>query len=420
MVNIWNRIPKHRLISDGIYLVKWILLGCGMGFLVGGVITGFYYALHFSTKLRMENPWIIAFLPAAGLFIVFLYRAAGDLEDKGTNLVILSISGNENVPLKKAPLIFVSTAVTHMFGGSSGRESAALQIGGCIGQNVGRALRLKRGDIKTITMCGMSAAFAALFGTPMSAALLAMEISSVGVLYYSALIPCVLSALVATSFSEFLGAEGDVFRVSTTPEFTLNNAVLCVILALLCALLSSFFCWLLHKAGQLYKSFFPNQYLRIAVGGGIVAALTFLLRTTIYNGAGMDVVELAFEGKIPLYAFLLKMLFTALTLGAGFKGGEIVPSLYIGASFGCTFATLFGTSVPTSCAIGMAAMFCGVTNCPIASLLLCFEMFGYAGIPYYFLAIAFAYTFSGYYGLYGSQKIVYSKTRNKYINRKTK
>jgi H+/Cl- antiporter ClcA len=419
MVNwkLYGVDPKKRL-DQFVYLIKWVICACAVGLVVGLIITGFYYALHFATSFRMEHPRIIWLLPAAGLLIVFLYHAWKDYEDAGTNLVLRSISGNQRIPLKKAPLIFAGTFLTHLFGGSSGRESAALQIGGCVGQNVGHLLKLEEVDKKTITMCGMSAAFAALFGTPMSAAFLAMEIASVGVLYYSALVPCVLSALTAASLARVLGAEADVFRVTVTPDFTIRNALIAAGLAICCAVLSTIFCRALRAGHWVFKQHLKNQYLRIAVGGGMVAVLSFLCGPNLYNGAGMDVIERAVEGDVVPWAFLLKILFTVLTLEAGYKGGEIVPSLYIGATFGAAAANLFGLHSALCGAIGMGAMFCGVTNCPVAALLLCFEMFGYRGMPFYLLAIALAYTFSGYSGLYGSQTFVYSKLHPNVINRK--
>jgi H+/Cl- antiporter ClcA len=292
-------------------------------------------------------------------------------------------------------------------------------MGGSIGYNLGKLFRLKDGNIKIITMCGMSAAFSALFGTPMTAAFMAMEIENVGIMYYSALVPCVVSALVASGVAEFLGAQGEIFAVNIVPEFTVYNAIFTAILAILCAVVSVIFCDVLKISGRLYKKFFANPYLRVFVGGCIVAALTFISGTRYYNGAGMNVIEMALKGEAPYFAFLLKIIFTALTLGAGYKGGEIVPALYIGATFGCLYSQLLGFDPALCAAIGMGALFCGVTNCPISSLFICFELFGFKGMPYYLLAVALSYTFSGYSSLYSSQKIVYSKFHNKYVNRDT-
>lgn len=400
--------------------VKWLILGIIVGIIIGAVGAAFFHGIKYVTSFRKAHDFMIYALPFAGLLIVFLYRIAGEFEDTGTNLVITTISAGDHLPKRKIPLIFVATILTHLCGGSAGRESAALQLGGSIGHNFGEIIHLDEDDCKIITMCGMSAAFAALFGTPMAAAFLAMEIESIGVMYYAALIPCVLSALVSSNVAAYLGTVPDVFEVNIIPEFTVDNAIKGAILAVLCALISILFCIVMKKSGELYKRFFKNPYLRIFVGGCLVVILTLLVGTHDYNGAGMDVIELATKGEAPYAAFVLKMLFTAVTMGAGYKGGEIIPALYIGATFGCLYSQIFGFNAALCSAIGMGALFCGITNCPISSLLLCFEMFGYNGMPYYLLAIALSYTFSGYYGVYGSQKIMYSKFHNKYINQKTR
>ena len=417
---IIEHIPDLDLVGRVRVLLRWVILGCMTGAIVGAIGAMFSKAISMATAFRTSHDLIILGLPLAGLLIVFMYRLCKDYEDKGTNLVIKSIQEGEHLPVMKAPLIFISTTLTHLFGGSTGRESAALQMGGSIGYNLGKLCRLKEGNVKIMTMCGMSAAFSALFGTPMTASFMAMEIENVGVMYYSALVPCVISALTAQGVAEFLGATGEQFAVNIVPEFTATQGIYTGILALLCAIVSVLFCQVLKFSGKTYKKLLPNPYLRVFVGGCIVVALTYLSGTRFYNGAGMNVIEMAIKGEAPALAFLLKIIFTALTLGAGYKGGEIVPALYIGATFGCLYSQIFGLHSALCAAIGMGALFCGVTNCPISSLFICFELFGFKGMPYYLLAIALSYTFSGYYSLYSSQKIMYSKFHNKYVNRETK
>ena len=268
-------------------------------------------------------------------------------------------------------------------------------------------------------MCGMSAAFSALFGTPMAAAVFSMEVVSVGVMYYAALVPCVISSLVAHAVAEFFGVSQEMFLIGQIPAFKITSAVKISVLAILCAGVSIIFCVMLHQSEHLYKKFFKNPYVRIFAGGCFVLILTLLVGNQNYNGTGINIIEQCIDGTVRPEAFFMKMLFTALTLGAGFKGGEIVPSFFTGAAFGCLFGNLLGFS-PTLCtAVGMAAVFCGVTNCPITALLISFELFGYDGMPYFLLAVAFSYMLSGYYGLYSSQKIIYSKYKTNYINRKT-
>jgi H+/Cl- antiporter ClcA len=268
-------------------------------------------------------------------------------------------------------------------------------------------------------MCGMSGAFSALFGTPMAAALFPLEVVSVGVMYYTALVPCVISSLVAHGIAVSFGVVNELFLIDEIPEFGAIPAIQISVLAILCALVSILFCVALHQTEFLYKVFFKNPYLRAFVGGCIVVLLTVLVGTQDYNGTGVQIIEKCIDGSVRPEAFLVKILFTALTLGAGYKGGEIVPSFFIGAAFGCLFGNLIGFS-PTLCtAVGMTSVFCGVTNSPITSLLISFELFGYDGMPYFLLAISFSYMLSGYFGLYRSQRIVYSKYKTDYINKTT-
>ena len=217
---IIEHMPELDLLGRVRVLFRWLVLGSITGIIVGAIGAAFSKAIGFATAFRTGHDYIIFGLPLAGLVIVALYRGCKDYEDKGTNLVIKSIQEGDNLPITKAPLIFISTTLTHLFGGSTGRESAALQMGGSIGYNLGKLFKLKEGNVKIITMCGMSAAFSALFGTPMTAAFMAMEIENVGVMYYSALVPCVISALVAQGISSSLGAVGEEFFVNVVPDFS--------------------------------------------------------------------------------------------------------------------------------------------------------------------------------------------------------
>lgn len=417
-----NEQIKHKIkhnIQRAVVSIKWVIFAIIIGALVGLCGIAFYFLLSFVTVLRKQNPWLLFLLPVGGLAIAALYRLLHDEKDAGTNLVISAIHSDDELPLRMAPLIFISTLITHLFGGSAGREGAALQMGGSIGNALGKFFHFDDKDKHVMIMCGMSAAFSALFGTPMAAAILPMEIVSVGVMYYIALVPCVISSLVAHGIAYIFGISNTMFTIAHVPDFGVVPAIRISILAILCALVSILFCVLLHKTEELYRKFFENAYLRIFIGGCIVIVLTLLVGNQNYNGTGINIIESCINGTVRPEAFLLKMIFTALTLGAGFKGGEIVPSFFTGAAFGCLFGILTGFS-PTLCtAVGMTAVFCGVTNCPITSLLISFELFGYDGMPYFLLAIAFSYMLSGYFGLYRSQKIVYSKYKTNYINKST-
>ncbi len=413
---------QKTLFSDFASFCKWLLLSLVAGGIIGLAGTAFHMAIGWAEGFREEQQWLFWLLPVGGLFIAFLYRALGMEADPGTDMVLFSVRSEAKISLKTAPLIFIATVITHLLGGSAGREGAALQLGGSLGQSLGRFLRLDIKDLHVITLCGMSAGFAALFGTPMTAAIFAMEVISVGVMYYAALVPCVLAAVVASQISFALGSQPTVFSLQekAVPEITPLAAAQVVGLAALCALVSILVCIVFHKISLLYRKYLPNPLWRAVVGGALVALLMFLLGTRDYLGAGIPVIQRAIDGEARPEAFLLKLLLTALTLGAGFKGGEIVPSFFIGATFGCTASFLLGLPPEFAAAIGLVCVFCGVTNSPLASFILSLELFGGQGSLLFLLAVAVSYTLSGYYGLYSKQKILYSKTRPVFIDQQAK
>lgn len=400
-------------------LVRWIVFAVITGGVLGLVSTAFGKSVLFATTFRTAHPWILYGLPLAGILIVWLYRWERE-EKSSTNLVLDAIHSEKEIPVKTAPLIFAATVLTHLFGGSAGREGAALQLGGSIGNFLGKCFHIDENDKRVVIMCGMSAAFSALFGTPMAAAVFSMEVVSVGIMHYAALVPCVIASYTAGGIAAYFGLEGEHFSILNMPEFTLLNAGKILLLGLCCAAVSILFCVILHRCEELFHRYLPNVFLRAFFAGVLIIILAKLLGTNDYLGAGMQVIERAMEGHVIWYAFLFKIIFTAITLAGGFKGGEIVPSLFIGATFGCFLGGLLQISPSLAAACGMAAVFCGVTNSPISSLLISFEMFGFEGAPFFMLAIAISYMQSGYYGLYHSQKIVYSKVKTEYINRNVK
>ncbi len=393
-------------------LIKWLAIASGIGLLVGGVASVFSHALIAVNNFRAAHPWIIWGLPAGGLAIVFLYRFFKNPGKHGTDIIISSIQSTTNIPVSMAPLIFVSTVITHLFGGSAGREGAALQLGGSIANRVGKSMRLNENDQYIIIMCGMSAGFSALFGTPLAATVFALEVTSVGMMHYSALIPCVTASMIAHFTAGFLQVPPEVFTIAAVPAMELTMFFKIVAFAAVLGGVSILFCICLYAAEHLYDHFLKNPYVRIFIAGCLILFLTALLHTDEYLGSGMGIIENIFHHgeSVKPYAFLLKMIFTALMLCAGFKGGEIVPSLAIGAAFGSVAATVVGLPIELAAACGMVGVFCGVTNSPIASLLLSFELFGFEGMPYYLITVAVSYMLSGYCGLYHQQKILYSKT----------
>jgi H+/Cl- antiporter ClcA len=399
-------------------LLKWVLFSVVVGVSVGTVGAVFHMAIDGATELRQVHGWILYLLPVAGLIIVWAYHVTGMEDDKGTEYIIGAVREGRILRIRTAPLIFLGTVLTHLTGGSAGREGAALQLGGSMSNYIGRLLHLDEKDDRIITMCGMAAGFSALFGTPLAAAVMAMEVVSVGVMYYSAIVPCVLSALIAQEVAMFLGVAPTAFQVSGVPALSPATLIRLVIFGILCALVAILFCAVMHFAPKFYGKITKNPYLKVIFGGVLVVLLSLILGRD-YNGAGVSVIQSALDGQARPEAFLMKVIFTALTLAAGFKGGEIVPAFFCGATFGCVYGALLGLPASFAAAAGMVAVFCGVTNCPLTSILLSYELFGGEGLSLYALCCAVSYMLSGYSGLYHAQKIVYSKLRPEYINRET-
>ena len=417
-----NTTIKEKIVHFGKHMVlflKWMLIAVITGCVVGIISSLFALGLGKVTAIRAAHSWLVFCLPLAGLAIVFLYkRFLG--EDGGTNLVLSNIHAREDLPWTMAPLIFVSTLLTHLCGGSAGREGAALQLGGSLGNLLGRFMKMDDQDRRVVVMCGMSAAFAAVFGTPMAAAIFALEVASIGVMYYVGLMPCVFSALIASRFSAGMGIHPEHFNVTMIPDFGLVAAVKTVVLAALCAGVATLLCIVLHRGGQLCKRLIKNPWLRVIAGGCVMMAVFLIRGDQDYLGASVGLIEHAIDGQADWYAFLLKMALTAITIGCGYKGGEIVPTFCVGATFGCVMGGFLGLSPSLCAACGMVALFCGVTNCPIASLLISFELFGYEAMPFFLISVAVSFLLSGTYGLYHEQTIVYSKYKAKLVNQKTR
>ena len=414
---------KVREIFGGIkryavYLVKWIVLGSLMGLVGGLVAAAFHYCVTWATQFRTGHMYIVWLLPVGGLLIAALHKLCRIKTD--TNIIFMTIHERSNVSALMAPLIFVSTFITHLFGGSAGREGAAIQIGGTLGFQAGKLLKLDEKASRLIVMSGISAVFAAMFGAPLTAAFFSMEVYSIGIIHYSGLAPCISSAYVAVMVAKYLGAEKLSFTLAQVPGLTFGNIALIAFLAALCGLLSILFCVCLHGGHKGFKKLFPNKYLRIAVGGLVIAILTFIEGTGRYNGVGMDTIREALSGNARTWDFALKILFTALTLSCGFKGGEIIPSMFVGATFGCLFGNIFGFDPGFCAAIGMIALFCGMVNCPVSSAFMGLELFGGVGLYFFVIAAAVSYILSGDFGIYHEQSLVYSKTRPEYINIHTK
>ena len=366
-----------------------------VGVLCGLLGTAFHLGVDYVTALRMQYRWLLYCLPLAGLGIVGLYHMFR-VDGQSTNSIIREVQTGNGLKIALIPAIFFSTLLTHLCGGSAGREGAALQMGGTIGFEIGKLLHLDDRDRRTATMTGMAAFFAALFGTPMAATVFAMAVISVGLLYHVALIPCLVASLTAYAISLLAGVTPTHFAV-TAPALEFVMLLRVSALAALSAWVSSLFCEVLHQTEHGMQKLLPKEWARILAGAALLIGLSALFPSGDYNGAGGEVI-------------------TCITLAAGFKGGEVVPSFFIGATFGCAVGPLLGIPAGFAASVGLIAVFCGAVNCPLASTFLAVELFGADGLLYYALACALSYVLSGYDGLYSSQRILYDKLKAQYID----
>lgn len=396
--------------------VKWVLLAAFIGGVGGLVGAAFHISVEKATELRLAHPVLLWLLPVAGIIIVIIYTAA-NIEGAGTDDILGSIHSGKNIPFLLVPVIFVATVLTHLCGGSAGREGAALQIGGGIGCGIGRLVHLDEKQERLAVLSGMSAVFAALFGTPITATVFALEVCSVGLIHYSGLLPCTVAGITAFGITKLLGIPPTRFVVEGV-ALELPMLLRVAVLAIICAVMSIVLCELMHMSKKHIRNKLKNPFLCASVGGFVLIGLTYLVGCGDYNGAGMDIIAKAIEqGQAKPEAFILKAIFTALTLAFGFKGGEVVPTFFIGATLGCVVGPLLGIPAGFAAALGLTATFCGAVNCPLATVVMSVELFGSTDLVYFSAACFISYMLSGYFSLYTEQRIVYSKLKAEFINR---
>ena len=385
-------------------VLKLILLSVLLG-VIGGVLgTLFSKGVSLVTNLRGAQPWLLYLLPLAGVLSVALYRWL-NVTDMGTNHVLRATNEENVLSPNLTPAIFFASLLSHCCGASVGREGAALQLGGSSAVLVSKWFKLSQKEGKLLIYCGMAGVFSSVFGTPFAAAAFALEVVFVGHICWQAAIPVLITSFTSYGIAHLLGAHAERFVLTDTPAITLAVTGKVLLLGLLMVGLSYLFCLSLEYSEKLMKTLFKNPYLRIAVGGTAIIGLTLLVGSYDYNGAGVAVIERIFShNEFVPYAFALKILFTCIAVGSGFKGGEIVPTLFIGATFGALAGTLLGLPAAFAAALGMTALFCGVTNCPLASILLAAELFSGKGMGMISLSVIITYCLSGKISLYSAQK----------------
>ncbi len=377
--------------------------------LLAGVLSGvlgalFLKCISFVTEFRSQNNWVLFFLVIGGLLTVLLYKLL-KVEGVGTKSILDGFAKTKKIPILIIPAIFLSTLLTHLFGGSAGKEGAALQLGGGISALLSRIFKLKQPLSRVLILCSMAAFFSAVFLTPLGAFVFVLEIVFIGKLLWFSVLPCILASFSGYFISLSLGSHPE--RFNFIYDFQFADIWKIIIIAILSGLVAFLFCFCLHKGEHIARKYIKNPYLRISAGAVIVIALTLLIGTYDYNGGGMEYIENIFEhSRVAPEAFILKLLLTVITVSAGFKGGEIVPTFFIGAALGGAAAIYLGLPAPLGAAIGMASLFCGVTKCPLASLVIAFELFGFSpALIFIALAIIIAYFLSGKITLYEEKRV---------------
>ncbi|MGQ3479871.1 voltage-gated chloride channel family protein [Paenibacillus sp. TY11] len=393
-------------------LLKWIVLGSGVGILAGTASAFFLKSLDYVTDLRMNNPWLLFLLPLGGALVSFLYLRYGKNSAKGNNLILEQIhDGKETIPLRMAPLVLFGTIITHLFGGSAGREGTAVQMGGSLAEGFGKLLRVGPVDRKILLICGISGGFGSIFGTPLAGTVFGLEVLAIGLISHEALIPAFIASfvgnIVATSF---WGVTHLHYPIGEIPALSLMVVLKVVLASILFGLTSTLFSELTHTLKKGYTRFFKNPMVKSAVGGLMIIALVYVLGTRDYLGLGIPLIQESFTGDVSPFAFLGKLVFTSLTLGAGFQGGEVTPLFAIGATLGNALSGFLHLYAPFLAALGFIAVFCGATNTPIACFLMGIELFGADAAIYLFIACIVSYLFSGHTGIYTSQQIGISKS----------
>lgn len=380
--------------------IVYLALGLLSGVLCGicGVI--FSKALSFVTSFRQGNGWTLWLLPLGGLLSVFIYKLckSGGI---GTENIFDSAKTEKGLPGGLPVAVFCGTVLSHLLGASVGREGAALQIGGGTANLLSKALKLDESSRRITIMCGMAALFSAVFGTPLAACVFVIELILTN-LCVSAALPVLISSLTAYRLSLILGVHPERFNIGPLPKFSALLSGKIIVIAAVCIATAFVFCKSLSIGKAFFKKIIKNEYLRIAAGGIILIILTILTGNRDYNGGGIEIIEKVFDGTVKYEAFALKILFTAICVSSGYKGGEIVPTMFIGATSGGAMALLLGMPVAFGGALGIAVLFCAATKCPLASLLLCCEMFGFNFLPFAALVIIITFLTARYQGLYGN------------------
>lgn len=386
------------------FLSKWLVLSIVIGTLAGSASAFFLHALHLAEDVRNDTNWLYLLLPVGGLIIGLIYHYFGSDVVKGNNQILEEFhSPKKIIPLKMAPLVLFGTVATHFFGGSAGREGTAVQMGGAIADQFTKWFKLSIDDRKIILIIGISAGFASVFGTPLAGAIFALEVLVIGKVRYEAILPSLLTAIVADQVCLLWGAGHASYIIPFVPEMNFANLGYSVISGILMGWVAWSFSKSHHVLTRIFKKWISYPPLRPVVGGIILVGIFTIPETSRYMGLGVPYIQDAFQNPAPEFAFGIKLLLTAFTLAAGFKGGEVTPLFYIGATLGNVLILVLPLPMALLAGMGFVGVFAGATNTPIACTIMAIELFGAEGTVYFAIACVTAYLFSGKSSIYTSQ-----------------
>ncbi|SEA47397.1 voltage-gated chloride channel family protein [Pedobacter hartonius] len=409
-------------------LIRWIILVLPIAIVTGSIIALFLWLLNLAIHYRFQYQWLLFFLPAAGIAIYMTYNSIGKNSEKGNNLIIEEIhQAGAGIPKRMAPVILTTTVITHLFGGSAGREGTAVQIGGSIAGMFGRWFRLNEQDTRVMLTAGIAAGFGAVFGTPLTGAIFALEVLTIGSIRYNALFPALVASVIADITVAAWGIHHTAYHIDVFAHTTYHGAVWLpadlllvfkvTVAAIAFGLASFLFSGMVQELKVIFVKVSPAGWMVPVIGGLIIIGLTYINGKQDYLSLGVDpqypcaiTIPSAFHaGGADTWSWLWKTVYTTTTLASGFKGGEVTPLFYIGATLGNTLAQVLDAPVSLFAALGFIAVFAGATNTPLACTFMGIELFGGEYALLFAIACFTAYFFSGHSGIYSAQTITVPK-----------